>query len=631
MKDFNKKKVKKEARFISIVILILAGLFLFVLLNTQSSKVKSPTVENGFIDLTSFNLHNDGNIKLDGKWEFYWNQILYPGEFELDETKLTGYFKVPHYWTKYSKLDLSSKGNATYRLLLETDKLYKVLSIKTPEIYTNYSLYVNGKNIYTNTIDNSKRPKYLNPDIHTFSNDSKSIEIVLQIKNNEHFNAGIGSSLLMGTTENIYKETNKSIAIDLVLFTVCICAGLYNMILFLFRNKDYKLIFFSFICFFSGIRGLFANETYIMKIIPNISFITGSKIVHLLITMIGISIIIYTYLTYKDKIPKKLIYFPIGICFAYLSTVILLPSYVYTLFASYFSIIFFFLLLMIMYKGILKHKNFSSNDFIFISGELFIFMGLVNDIFYYNKFINTGYWFSRALVIFIIINWFMLSKEYSDVLDEKKVLYEKSIETNLSFMQAQIKPHFIYNTLSNISYLTTKEPLKAKDLILDFSDYLRNSFEFNNNQGLTLLSKEIELIKSYLAIQKERYKDRLKVEYNINTSLYEMVPRFSIQPIIENAVRHGIINKVDGGTVKLSVENIGKETKISVEDNGIGMSEEKVKLVLSDQGPGVGIRNVNNRLKLMYGKGLIIKSKINEGTKVEIIIPHSIDGKELKN
>jgi signal transduction histidine kinase/DNA-binding NarL/FixJ family response regulator len=201
------------------------------------------------------------------------------------------------------------------------------------------------------------------------------------------------------------------------------------------------------------------------------------------------------------------------------------------------------------------------------------------------------------------------------------------VASELSFLQAQIKPHFMYNTLSVISSLTIREPKKAKELILDLSDYLRGSFDFESSDGLTTLKKELELVKAYLSIERARFNDRLEVEYNIDDDLDCTLPMLSIQPLVENAVKHGIMPMIQGGKISIDVHKKEKEVIISVSDNGVGI-DEKVITSFSNKiyqnqikRSGVGMRNVHRRLVSLYGKGLNITKGFENGTKVEFIIP----------
>lgn len=197
------------------------------------------------------------------------------------------------------------------------------------------------------------------------------------------------------------------------------------------------------------------------------------------------------------------------------------------------------------------------------------------------------------------------------------------VETELSFLQAQIKPHFIFNSLSVIAALTSETPQKAKELLYDLTDYLRGSFRFNNYNGMVPLSEELETVKAYISIEKARFQDKLEVEYDIDESIDLLVPMLTIQPIVENAVRHGLFSKPEGGHVSLKVYSEGTNVVIRVEDNGGGIPQNTLDEILSDKASyrGVGVKNINRRLILFYGKGLEIRSQEGKGTTVLLKIP----------
>ena len=197
------------------------------------------------------------------------------------------------------------------------------------------------------------------------------------------------------------------------------------------------------------------------------------------------------------------------------------------------------------------------------------------------------------------------------------------VETELSFLQAQIKPHFIFNSLSVIAALTSETPQKAKELLYDLTDYLRGSFRFNNYNGMVPLSEELETVKAYISIEKARFQDKLEVAYDIDESIDLLVPMLTIQPIVENAVRHGLFAKPEGGHVSLKVYSKEAYVVIRVEDNGGGIPQNILEELLSDQASyrGIGVKNINRRLSLFYGKGLEIRSEEGKGTTVLLKIP----------
>ncbi|MCD9024632.1 ATP-binding protein [Cohnella silvisoli] len=196
------------------------------------------------------------------------------------------------------------------------------------------------------------------------------------------------------------------------------------------------------------------------------------------------------------------------------------------------------------------------------------------------------------------------------------------VTAELSFLQAQIKPHFLYNALSVISSLSTREPGRSKELLLYLSDYLRGCFSFDNQDGLISLAEELRTVEAYLTIEKERFKERLTVIYDIDPDIDIAVPMLMIQPLVENAVRHGLMGRVEGGTVRLSVRQEQDCVRLIVEDDGAGIEENRLEeLLRGGTDRGVGLTNINKRVQAIYGTGLQIESRPGAGTKVSITIP----------
>jgi sensor histidine kinase YesM len=200
---------------------------------------------------------------------------------------------------------------------------------------------------------------------------------------------------------------------------------------------------------------------------------------------------------------------------------------------------------------------------------------------------------------------------------------EDAVRSELAFLQAQIKPHFLYNALNTIVSLSLDEPKTTHDLLLHLSRYLRGSFDFKNREGLVPLRKELELTEAYLQIERARFGDRLRIRYEVEEEANFQIPPTTLQPLVENAVRHGATRNEDGGTVTVVVRTEDGEAFVSVKDDGPGMSMP-AQAILSqerEEAGGVGLRNIHQRLLRLYGRGLDIESAVGAGTVVSFRIP----------
>jgi len=210
------------------------------------------------------------------------------------------------------------------------------------------------------------------------------------------------------------------------------------------------------------------------------------------------------------------------------------------------------------------------------------------------------------------------------MLRKNRQLQADAKEAEIAFLRSQIKPHFLYNALSSIAALCMDEPHKARELTIDLSQYLRSSFDFKQLDSLTTIENELELLNAYLNIEKVRFGARLVVEYDIDANLAIRIPPLILQPLVENAIRHGLMSNLRGGTVHISVKQV-KDSIVSfaVVDNGCGMSEQKREEIFKPDmdKKGVGLGNISQRLKLLYGTSIHIEGAEGKGTKVFFDIP----------
>ncbi|KMT21860.1 ATP-binding protein [Clostridium cylindrosporum] len=199
---------------------------------------------------------------------------------------------------------------------------------------------------------------------------------------------------------------------------------------------------------------------------------------------------------------------------------------------------------------------------------------------------------------------------------------EEAVKNELAFLQAQIKPHFLYNSLTAIISFCYTDGERAAKLLTHFSKYLRFTFDMDNKAMYTILRKELEAVDAYVEIKKARLGEKIKIEYDIQPDMMdEKIPSLYIQPLVENAINHGLYEKEDGGTVSVSVRRIEGRVFIQVKDDGVGMTKEKLKELnsMDYNNSGVGLSNIRKRARRLNEADMIIHSIEGKGTTITII------------
>lgn len=209
-----------------------------------------------------------------------------------------------------------------------------------------------------------------------------------------------------------------------------------------------------------------------------------------------------------------------------------------------------------------------------------------------------------------------------------KRLSKQATENELAFLQTQIKPHFLFNTLSAIMAFTYEDAEKTRVLLESLSIYLRTVFQTSKQTEWIPLRTEIELTEAFVEIQKARYGERLHVSFDVNRELLDyLTPPLLLQPLVENAIAHGVLKRANGGSVFITIDKKQNGIQVTVKDTGIGISSEKIATIFSEKsaGSGIGLANVQKRIHRLTKQPLIINSIENEGTMISYWIPLVLD------
>lgn len=193
-----------------------------------------------------------------------------------------------------------------------------------------------------------------------------------------------------------------------------------------------------------------------------------------------------------------------------------------------------------------------------------------------------------------------------------------------ALLHAQIQPHFLFNTLNSIASLSTVDIKRMSKLLDEFANYLRKSFKSFSTSELIPFEEEVSLVESYLYIEKERFGKRLLIIWDLDENLDIQIPPFALQTVVENSVRHGLLPKVDGGTITIRSICDEKFVKVEVIDNGVGMSLKKIEQIFEEStnpNAGIGLPNTQRRMKQLLGHNIEIESVPNHHTVVRFTIP----------
>ncbi|SEG25718.1 two-component system, LytT family, sensor kinase [Actinacidiphila yanglinensis] len=224
-----------------------------------------------------------------------------------------------------------------------------------------------------------------------------------------------------------------------------------------------------------------------------------------------------------------------------------------------------------------------------------------------------------------VAHWMISQLELAE-LDRSRT---RVIEAELRALRAQISPHFVYNSLTAIASFVRTDPDQARELLLEFAELTR--YSLRRHGEFSTLAEELHSVDRYLRLERARFGARLRVDLLIAPEVLPVaVPFLCLQPLVENAVRHGLGPKASSGRITIRAEDAGAECRISVEDDGVGMDPEQVRAQLAGKagGDSLGLGNVDERLRAVFGDeyGLVVETAQGAGTKINVRVPKYRNG-----
>ena len=604
-----------KSKTVTMIIILVASLILLGLLVADMVSIRTKVVKctTGVGEIASFN-DNDPYI-ITGEWEVYKDYLIITEQKDINTLEKTYLSSLSKNLKKGKEVKYYS-----YRMVIKGIPKGSILACSSNSFLKGYAVYFNRELVradnYLVAKDGSKviLDGYNQPYLY---NSDDELEIIIEFANkstayysfvNDFYLDGVAGHFSIFSFQSVY----------LVGIVICSLLTLYFLLLCFSRRKPVRNILFAFLNVSTIGAILFNGQTTFLAIPPLPGVI--ERLVKLFCYYGATTI--FTVLARTDICQKKL-----GMqeyCLIGSNAIVVLAGIIMPV--QFVNALFVFVCVLaicaLVYSTVQYLKYSKKEPTIQITITFFLIETILcylYEIFllvpvstYNTSSLSTV--FFLACVMLTVLNSYLREKE-AEQTSLTKELTDKIRDTEFTFLNSQIQSHFIYNTLNSIQSLCNTNPEKASELVEEFSFYLRNRLEFNKMPNLINLEDEIEHIKTYINIEQTRFGDNIKCVYDLAITDIK-IPPLSVQPLVENAVKHGISKQVGGGVIILSTYQDRKNVYIRVKDNGLGFDVN----VLKDS-KRVGFNNIKDRLDLYLGATIKLESKIGVGTVVTITIP----------
>ncbi len=624
------KKQKKSSILLPLLIInlftYLIALVIPISINIiASEKAKQIQIINGEVDLNNIDISSE-KIYLDGEWKFYPNKWIVTEKNELDLDEF-------NYLNPKNSYDKNIKY-ASYAITLKNFQANKKVTIDLSLARCSFRVFTNEKLCYETDGKVSKTESvrfYSLANTYELDNlEPSETTIVIEVSSQYTSGLQIVPIITSYALSKMYSDISMVISgIVFGLFVASFICFLAELIL----KKEAEITMFAF-GFFLVIFSLFLFLPPGVSIIC-LSFSYNYELSYLIIFCLIEIIYIITSLSItrkfiKDEIYSKkfICYLPLMILIIFIVVAILL--FILGLFDYYSKILLAvsniipILIIILILNAIIRKKY--NNNYItmfllilsaFTLGLSIIFFTYINAYQMKYLYVIGILFFSLFLSVFISYNYNRKKQREANI-NEINYLKETINQSNASILLSQIRPHFLYNTLNTIVYLCRTDPKKAEDAIISFSKYLRANMNSLDKKEVIPFVDELNHIRNYVKIEQLRFGNKLKVIYNLSFTDFN-VPPLSVQPIIENAIKHGITKKADGGKLILSTKADNDNVYITIEDTGVGFNVEDT--FSHYKSTSIGLHNITSRIKMMSNGSIDFDSEIGKGTTVNIIIP----------
>lgn len=584
-----------------------------------------------WLDVSQCPFAGDDIYALDGEWDFYWQQFLVTDRDRQPASQPSSKIEVPSYWHNLYLLNTNMpvEGFATYRtkLKLPPSQVGKPLAIRISNVRIASRLHVDGELLaQSGQPAKNRAAEYARnkPYVGEFVPQQALVTLDLEVSNYHNSSlAGFNHSVMLGSAAALESLTDRNTAYDIFIASFVLCMAIFFLGKWLIEPCQLIHLWFALLLFFMLGFVVTQSEKLVYHIWPTLDYTIYSRTYILTAFMGHTATFLCLYYSFPTVVPRRLVNWAMGISAGFILYVMFTNVYHFNVLTGF---LIFYGLPILVYGFYLFWRAWMQGQ----PGGFFFFTAMFSGI------LSVTLWAANFIFTFdlydappILVPLMVVSIGLA-FHAQQTAMKEKLNRTELAKLRHQIKPHFLFNTISTIIWASERDAGLARQLLHDLSDFLRGSFDFEDREQVVSFSKEVELTKAYLAIESVRFGEQLQVVWQVDERLLESdvkLPPLILQPLVENAVRHGLRNQEIMGKVRIVAERVGDRLNVIIEDDGVGFSAEQLKAFreerynqLSPDGGGVGLQNVQLRLQAQYRTGLRLENRADGGAAVRFSV-----------
>lgn len=628
---------KSNILFVCVLALCIAVIVAFPFAaNIYVNRGVTPEFKGDYTSFEGVNFDSGREYFMKGDWEFYEKQFIVSGNVE--NPTITDVVSVPHsiYYPIDSGPNLSTVGFASYRLMIKDVHAQEPISFYMPNFAGAYKIFIdrilvttsgNMKDDGVETVASQRRmslPVAVGSGFH---------EIVIEVASEK--SSGLTMSPAMRNYEAAESDMYFIIGLRYAFVGIVLFCGIFLLIMKLFVNRETYSFWGIFLCILLAYRMMISNEGYIVtqSVLFNLSYEFVALLILAAVFIIKLVSLIYMTRVLPIKVSPKAI---ISFALIFISSIIIALFFENPIYDPYYATILqiitvpldLYLIEKICRCVVKKIRNAIA----FLTAYSLVAVGLSVDFLYTNGLIQTPVSMFMPLILLAFAIIIVIIHAMENAVLQKEALNAAKLETeladaNMSIMLSQIQPHFLYNALNTIKYLVRRDTEMAEKAIVEFSLYLRGNMDSLTQKKPIPFRTELSHIRHYCEIERMRFGQKLEIEYDIETDNF-FVPTLSIQPLVENSIKHGVTKKPEGGTVTIHTYEDDNNYYVRITDDGVGFDPAKPS---APNRSHVGFSNIKNRLETMLNATIEVKSVINEGTDTLITLPKKSNFGENEN